>query len=93
MSDERVEIWHRPMAPVSQIVDKIEQECVNPPDNIELNTTLKGRGAQRFYFISKILENGFGLSQSEVVEYLIRLGVEQELGKLALAQAIGDKEK
>ena len=89
MKDEVVEIWHQPMAPVAKIMKKIEEECVDPPKEIELNIKLTGVGAARYFLISKIIEEGFGMSEEETAKYLVRLGVEQEIEKLAIAQSIG----
>jgi hypothetical protein len=79
---QEVEIWHKPMLPAAVIVDKVQQELVNMPEEFEVTIKLSGIGAKRYNLISKILEIGFQEEPSVISNYLLRAGVERELNKV-----------
>jgi hypothetical protein len=83
--DSSVEIWHKPMKPAAELIDKIQKEIENPPEEIVINIKLTGIGAKRYYFVSKILQEGFDETSEDIAKYLIRLGVEQEITKITAA--------
>lgn len=85
MEQEPYEIWHKPMQSPATIIDKVQEELKNAPDEVEIKFTLSGIGAKRYNFISKVLEIGFSESTEEIAKYLMRTGVEKEIERIMRA--------
>ena len=81
-------IWQKPLTPVHQILAEIEDDIKTPPEEVEINIKLTGRGAKRLYFITRILQSAFAETPEEIFKYLITSGVEQEIHKIAAATNI-----
>lgn len=82
---EKASIWCKPIADPAAVIESIKDELQNPPDEISVTFTLKGRGAKRYFFISRLLETAFDETPEEIAKYLARLGVEQEIAKISIA--------
>lgn len=91
-NEENYQIWNRPMKPAHEILAELEKELANPPEEIELNIKLTGLGAKKYFFISRLLEVGFEEAPEEIAKYLVRVGVEQEIIKIAAAASQISKE-
>lgn len=76
------EIHSQIMPSVAELVEVISKHIENPPEEITVSVTLKGRNAARYNFISEILKQTCNESEEEICKYLIILGVKQELAKL-----------
>ena len=85
MMDDNFEIWHQPMKSPAEIVASVQEEMKNAPETIELKIVLTGQGANRYHFISKILEIGFGETPEVIAEYILRAGIQREITRLGEA--------
>ena len=72
----------RPIPTASEIIELIKDDIIDPPEEITISLTLKGIGAKRYNFVTKLLEASFGESQEEIAKFLITSGVEREIEKI-----------
>lgn len=68
------------IASTPDIIDNIQKNLNDAPDEISVNIILKGTSAKKFYFVKTILASSYPeLSEEEIDKYIIRSGAEREL--------------
>jgi len=73
------------IAPDLKNLDKITDAIQNPPDYVDLSFRVSGKSAQRLNLAKSLLEIVYpSLSEEDLIKYLLRAGVENEIKKLAL---------
>lgn len=73
------------IAPDLKNLDKITDAIQNPPDYVDLSFRVSGKSAQRLNLAKSLLETVYpSLSEEDLIKYLLRAGVENEIKKLAL---------
>lgn len=72
------------ISPRKEIVDKVEQAMMNPPDEVAVNVLLTGVSAKKFHIIKTLIESSMpDLEEDDILKYIIRAGVERELEKFS----------
>ena len=68
----------------SEIMNKINLELQNVPEEIAINTILTGVGAKRYHLMKTILSSmDPDIDDEEVCKYIIRSGIEREMEKIS----------
>jgi len=64
-------------------LSKVASEALTgAPDEVTVTITLRGFGAKRYHFASRLLQAAFGMSVEEAGAYLLRMGAETEIHKM-----------
>jgi hypothetical protein len=84
---EEHEIWNSPMQSPAIIIEKVQEALKNAPEEFELTIKLRGLGAKKYNFISKVLEVGFGEPAENISQYLLRAGIEREISRILKAMS------
>lgn len=72
------------ISPRKEIVDKVEQAMMNPPDEVAVNVLLTGVSAKKFHIIKTLIASSMpDLEEDDILKYIIRAGVERELEKFS----------
>lgn len=85
--EEQHEIWHKPMESPAIIIEKVQEALKSAPEELEITVKLRGIGAKKYNFISKVLEVGFGESSENISQYLLRAGIEREIARILKAMS------
>jgi hypothetical protein len=68
----------------SEILNKINSELQNTPDEISINVILTGIGAKKFHLVKTIVSNtNPEFDEEEIYKYIIRSGIEREMEKIS----------
>jgi hypothetical protein len=72
------------ISPDLKNLDKITEAIQNPPDFVDLSFRVSGKSAHRLNLAKSLLEIVYpSLSEEDLIKYLLRAGVENEIKKLA----------
>ena len=72
------------ISPRKEIVDKVEQAMINPPDEVAINILLTCVSAKKLHIIKTLIASSMpDLEEDDILKYIIRAGVERELEKFS----------
>jgi hypothetical protein len=68
----------------SEILNKINSELHNAPDEISVNAILTGESAKKYFIMKTILASiAPEFDEEDVCKYIIRSGIEREFDKIS----------
>ncbi len=67
-----------------ELLNKINVELQNAPEEIAINTILTGIGAKKYHLMKTILSaSNPELDEEDICKYIIRSGIEREMEKIS----------
>lgn len=68
----------------NEILNKINSELQNAPEEISINAILTGESARRYFFMKLILSSiAPEFDDEDISKYIIRSGIEREFDKIS----------
>lgn len=78
------DLWQHLKKPIAEITEQVQEAAVNVPETIEIPAmTLTGQVAAHYHVLGTIIKASMGFTDEEVAYYLLRIGIQREIGLIA----------